>query len=333
MTILKASEVLGLAMTAGFTRSQANVMTVIAYYESGWDPKNVGDQSLSAFGSRGLWQIFSGAHDPNEVLGHGGTSTADWTDALILELEDPAANAKAAHIVWKSQGYRAWSTYNNLRLSSSWATLLAKVAKLPAPGGVVTPPNPASPAKDSLDLKGNINTTGIAGWRKAAHTTSWPPDMCLNFVRSMYGLAGKYARAIDQWNAVPDALRHSYYTAPVGVPVCWSGGSTGAGHIALSDGNGYVFSTDISGAGTVSRVHISEIQAKWGETYLGWIETCEDVRVYTMGDGPVVPPIPAPAPPSTFSATPAEQWAADTVWWKWFLSTPNGLAYTQSLQQ
>jgi hypothetical protein len=137
---LTAEQVLRLALAAGFTRAQANMMTVISYYESGWDPRNLGDKTLSKYGSRGLWQIFTGAHNPKEV--GIGTSTT-WTDSTAEQLYDPVKNAHAAHVVYGEQGYTAWSVYKNRAQHSGWDNLLSEVSAIeldaPAPAPAPTP--------------------------------------------------------------------------------------------------------------------------------------------------------------------------------------------------
>lgn len=174
VTTLSGQQVLALAMAAGFTRAEANVMTVIAYYESGWNPNNVGDQTLSKYGSRGLWQIFTKVHDPVET----GVSTTEhvWTDALIKKLEDPAANAHAAHVVFKSQGFTAWSTYDNHHTSAAWVALLNAVSAYPDPGTTTPPPTtgptyvltlgknakPGKIDKTNKDLQRALIATGFA---------------------------------------------------------------------------------------------------------------------------------------------------------------------------
>jgi hypothetical protein len=158
---LTQKQVLQLAVDAGFSRADANVMSVIAFYESGWDPKNIGDATLSKYGSRGLWQIFTKVHPPSEVL--SGSSASAWTDALIKQLEDPAANAHAAHVVFKSQGFKAWSTWNNRAQHSGWAGLLTKAEAIDL-GGTPPPPPPAPTyvAKLGKNAKpGKIDPTNI----------------------------------------------------------------------------------------------------------------------------------------------------------------------------
>jgi hypothetical protein len=107
---------------------------------------------------------------------------------------------------------------------------------------------------------------------KAQATTSWAVGMCDNFVANMFGFTSSgYNRAIDNWNAVPVADRHLGDTnAPAGALEFWSGGSTGAGHVAISTGDGNIISTDQPSAGRVSEVPASTISNNWHETYLGW---------------------------------------------------------------
>lgn len=145
MTTLTGPQVLGYAIAAGFTRDQANTLTVIAHYESGWNTENVGDQTLSKYGSRGLTQIFTGVHSPSELK----IGTGVWTPELVAKLNDPLINMKAALTIFKEQGYRAWSTYNSLHSTAAWAALLAHVASMvPITPGPASPP--VTPPKISL---------------------------------------------------------------------------------------------------------------------------------------------------------------------------------------
>lgn len=137
MTTLAASAVLKLALDAGFARPHANVMVTVAWYESRWNPDATGDLTLSHFGSVGLWQIYTGVHTPAEVK----VGTGAWTQALVDDLKDPAANARAAHIVFQEQGYQAWSTYNTYAKTAAFQALVARVAALPDP----TAPAPVTP--------------------------------------------------------------------------------------------------------------------------------------------------------------------------------------------
>lgn len=124
MSNLTAKQVYTLALNTGVSSEHALVLTVIAYFESGWNPNNLGDQHLAKFGSRGLWQIFTGAHTPNEVLGHGGNK---WSTTLANALYHPSTNAHAMHVVFEEQGFQAWSTYNNLNGTPEWDAKYAEV--------------------------------------------------------------------------------------------------------------------------------------------------------------------------------------------------------------
>jgi len=107
---------------------------------------------------------------------------------------------------------------------------------------------------------------------------------CLAFVRSAYGFAtdpvtprsGSVPTAADAWAETPAAERHTDANPPAGVPVYWTGGSSGAGHVAISEGNGMVASTDFGpsgyvGDGRVRSVALSSIaQHDPNLRYAGW---------------------------------------------------------------
>lgn len=291
MTALTAAAVLELALGAGFSRADADVMTVIAHFESGCDPNNIGDQTLSRYGSRGLWQVFTGAWTPADFgLGHSG-----WNKPLVAELAAPATNARAARVVFKAQGFSAWSTYNSFHGDAAWQKLLAQVQAIKAVGGTNPPSRVAKPTKDYLARKGNTNPHAakaieFAKAEVAHQRFSWK-RRCASLVRHEYGLpmtawGDAATNAASAFHLVPSKFVHTWYTAPAGCPVYWTGGSSGAGHVALADGHGNVYSNDFGpdgyiGDGRVRLVPQAAISAHdkalkfvgWGEFYLG-------VRVY-----------------------------------------------------
>lgn len=114
----------------------------------------------------------------------------------------------------------------------------------------------------------------MIGWQQAlqaaSQTHAWAVGMCDNFVANMYGYsASGYNTALDHWNAIPGSAQHpGDQNAPAGALMFWGGNQDG--HVAISDGSGGIFSTDIGGQGTVSHVPSSEISSKWGLQYLGW---------------------------------------------------------------
>jgi len=258
MSRLSAKQVLGLALAAGFNRTEANTMVVIAYYESGWDPKNVGDTRISPpKESRGLWQIWEGAWPVSSF----GYSSND-------ELFDPAKNAHAARVVYKAQGFHAWSTYNSYRYSSGWKSLLSKVAALAAP---VQSPKTASTVADERAAQ------------ESEHPTHDYTDLCLKFVRTMLLIPAKYPTAAAAWRGAGGAAgkyTHTLRPPKAGFPVFFA-----PNHIALANDATHVWSTDIRRKGKVDLVPIKEIESKWGLRYLGWSEVLNGQKVNPNAQG------------------------------------------------
>lgn len=122
-----------------------------------------------------------------------------------------------------------------------------------------------------------------SSWRAVAvaDVRGGPPlwrNLCLKRVRTLLGVPAKYPSAIVAWDHVATADRHRGALPPRGVPVFWRGGQYG--HVALSDGGGWCFSTDIKRRGRLDRVRIDLVTQRWGYAYLGWTETLNGVRVY-----------------------------------------------------
>lgn len=111
-----------------------------------------------------------------------------------------------------------------------------------------------------------------AAIQKALSTTRNDPGMCDKWVASYYGYSSSgYATAIAHWNSIPVTNKHpGDINAPAGALVFWSGGSTGAGHVALSLGGGKIVSTDYPRSGITSTTTIDAISNGWGEHYQGW---------------------------------------------------------------
>lgn len=106
---------------------------------------------------------------------------------------------------------------------------------------------------------------------------------CLDFVRSAFGFStdpvqpeNGHVSAQAAWDQVPANERFTDATPPPGVPVYWTGGSSNFGHIAISQGNGMVATTDFGptgyvGDGKVRSVPIAEINKSDSKlTYQGW---------------------------------------------------------------
>jgi hypothetical protein len=132
--------------------------------------------------------------------------------------------------------------------------------------------------------------------KKAASTTRWAIGMCDNFVANMFGYSSSgYPTAANHWNSIPAQDKHPGDTnAPAGALVFWGGG---AGHVAIADGSGGVFSTDYPTSGEVSHVAQSTITKQWGKPYLGWslpvfqgqVGTISDAGFKIPGTGVTVP--------------------------------------------
>jgi hypothetical protein len=104
--------------------------------------------------------------------------------------------------------------------------------------------------------------SGSGGWYRR----------CLAFVAQAYGWGfSGTPYAIDQYTAVmPTALRHDGdRNPPPGALLFWTTGAR-AGHVALYVGGGMVASNDIEVDGQISIVPASDIESRWGATYVGW---------------------------------------------------------------
>lgn len=120
-----------------------------------------------------------------------------------------------------------------------------------------------------------------------AENTNWGVGYCLKFARSCAGAPANTYDAATAWRQATH--RHTTGTPPLGAMVFWTGGSRGHGHIAVSDGGGYVWSTDIIRPGRVDRVSIARLGATWGNlTYVGWTE---DVNGVLITGFPTPPPL------------------------------------------
>lgn len=103
--------------------------------------------------------------------------------------------------------------------------------------------------------------------------------LCLQFTRTVLGVPALFGSAIEAWGHVAPGDRHGGQSPPPGVPVFWRVGRWG--HVAVSAGGGYVWSTDILRKGKVDKVCIAYLSHAWNATYLGWAETLNNRRVYT----------------------------------------------------
>lgn len=153
MTKLSYDQIYSLCRSVGCSTTQAITATAIAAAESGLDTRNVGDKTLAKYGSRGLWQVFSGAW-----------SLKDLNIKSYDDLFDPVINTRCMWLISKrGKTWQPWSTYNHgshkqfmgkasaaaSRVQGNWAQYLPghKVTPTPAPGKKVSLANVIAAAK------------------------------------------------------------------------------------------------------------------------------------------------------------------------------------------
>lgn len=113
---------------------------------------------------------------------------------------------------------------------------------------------------------------------------------CLKTIRQAYNVQSKYPTASSSWVAAD----HKHFASrgtdvPRGAPVWWTGGSSGAGHIAISCGGGVCISTDWKEPGRLAYARIDDITVLWNLNFKGWTREVNDVVVW-------MPPQPATRP-------------------------------------
>jgi hypothetical protein len=114
-----------------------------------------------------------------------------------------------------------------------------------------------------------------------AHNYQSREGMCLLRVHEVFATPARYGDAATAFHHTTQ--RHGG-TPPIGVPVWWTGGTHGYGHIAASDGKGWCYSTDIKRPGRFDRVPIATIGRAWPlEHYQGW---SEDINGFDIWNAP-----------------------------------------------
>lgn len=107
---------------------------------------------------------------------------------------------------------------------------------------------------------------------QSAHPTLNLQGLCDHAVGLWYGLdhSGQ-ASARTHWLALPANRKHPGATnMPMGSLVFYGVTSSGFGHVAIADGQGFIWSTDILRVGKVDRVDWRLVLTKWGLPLLGW---------------------------------------------------------------
>ena len=95
-----------LAMEAGFTKEQAKTMAAIAGGESSFNNRAHNPNRATGDNSYGLWQI-------NMIDSLGPERRRAIGISSNEELFDPKVNARAAKLIYDSQGFGAWGAYKD----------------------------------------------------------------------------------------------------------------------------------------------------------------------------------------------------------------------------
>ncbi|MFE0654362.1 peptidase M23 [Streptomyces sp. NPDC059534] len=120
--------------------------------------------------------------------------------------------------------------------------------------------NPRSTAEAIRWAENEARTGGKDWWRA-----------CLAFVAVSYGWNySGVPYAIDHYKEMPPSMKHDRdRNPPAGALMYWDTGQR-AGHVAIYLGNGKIASNDIRRPGYIDVVPATDIETKWGATYLGW---------------------------------------------------------------
>ncbi|MFI1890494.1 NlpC/P60 family protein [Streptomyces jumonjinensis] len=144
------------------------------------------------------------------------------------------------------------------------------------PGG--TPGKPGEPFHDGdadwpASVKNPRSTADAIAWaRQEAETggRDWY-RLCLAFVARTYGWSFSGVNyAIDHYRQMPASMKNDRdRKPPPGALMYWDTGQR-AGHVAIYLGNGEIASNDIRRPGYIDVVPATDVESKWGATYLGW---------------------------------------------------------------
>lgn len=248
-----------------------------------------------ALGAQYVARLYAGYGPVQSALGDGHWQTYAWSGGKI--------SAKAGLYQYHNGVAVAGVSTDRVRTLAggpvdrggwlSYSTAPVPAPPVPKPSPVL---HPIATARDYYRLRGNKSALAAAGLKyekgqNHSGSRAWK-NLCASLVRQAYGISasawGSTQRtAAGAWARVARNDRHGWFNPPVGVPCYWTGGSSGAGHVAFSDGLGNVWTNDFGpngyvGDGQVRLVPLSSITAHdaalkyvgWGQTYLG-------VRVYT----------------------------------------------------
>lgn len=197
------------AAAAGFGGDLLITMVAIAGAESGWNPG--AHNPVPPDDSYGLWQI-------NMLGGMGPERRRLFGISSNSQLFDPATNARAAMIIYKQQGLRAWSTYSHGSYKRHLITARYAVQAIGAPGmpGLPIPdiPNPIGPVVDTAQA--------VAGFLGALSD----PNVWIRVAQGLLGVGLVVAGTIKLAQpAAGPALQLAQLATPVGRAAGAAGGA------------------------------------------------------------------------------------------------------------
>lgn len=144
----------------------------------------------------------------------------------------------------------------------------------------------AGPLGDGSCSLDRLHAPGRANSRDCNATLTWLDThmksgdsrwyrACMALVAVAYGwrYSGNDTAFIGAQRVQAASQMHTSRTGiPKGAVLWWDGRATGnrAGHVAIYDGEGYVYSNDVSGHGTIGRVPWTFPEDRWGQRFIGW---------------------------------------------------------------
>jgi hypothetical protein len=275
----------------------------IAGAESTW--RNITGPTVGSGTMRGMWQINDGAH--RDLMARG-----DWRDPQVdawmaYQVWKAAGRSWTPWTTYTSGAYRSYlrdASFSTTQPQQRRGPTITPLPLLPrllpqTPDG--SPQTPASPLYPGLPgtqcpggTGGRAGTDGRAAVpvaltaggnpRTPAQAIAWDiahdgarvtPGMCDRYVALAYGWpnSGSDTAALH-WAQIPAAMKHPGMSAPpAGALVFWNA-AHGAGHVAVSLGDGRVGTTDwsdrtnqytpeVMGIATLAQID------RWGPRY-GW---------------------------------------------------------------
>lgn len=122
-----------------------------------------------------------------------------------------------------------------------------------------------------------VAPSGQAALANARKVDRYDQGMCLAYVRGeAWKIGALYGSAIDAWYGA--VKRHpGDRNPPIGAPMFY-GGST-YGHIVIHSDSKPIRGTDMPSPGQVSEGPLDWPEKEWGQTYLGWTEDLNGVKL------------------------------------------------------